>query len=221
MMRPRLNLNTLTSFTHLSYFTIEGFRQVIGSEAENPGQARIALSRWAKAGHVIQLKRGCYMPRPFYEAHCNEPSFLSAISAIIKPQSYVSLESILQRYGILTEITYLFTSITTRHTRLVENRLGTFLYRRVSPSLYFGYSLHDFFGITFAEASLAKALFDYLYLRPLSVASRLSGFSLAEELRLNLEEIPEADRDEFAGFVEQSKIKKMEVLLEHMRKTVW
>ncbi|OGO14943.1 MAG: hypothetical protein A2Z14_17040, partial [Chloroflexi bacterium RBG_16_48_8] len=188
IMRHRMNISMLTSFASIPYFTIEGFRQVAGIEESNDPHTRIALYRWTKAGHVIRLKKGVYMTRQFYEIHRGDLSFSSAMSAILQPQSYISLETILQRHGILTEATYPVTAITAKHTRLIENKLGTFIYRHVRSSLYRGFIIADYYGVPFAEASLPKALFDYLYLRPLAVVSRVARFNLAEELRLNLDE---------------------------------
>ena len=45
-------------------------------------------------------------------------------------------------------------------------------------------------GVRFAPATLAKALFDYRYLLPLYGVLRVTDFAIAEELRLNLDEVP-------------------------------
>ena len=76
-------------------------------------------------------------------------------------------------------------------------------------------------GIKFAEASLAKALFDFLYLRPLSGVIRSAGFDLAEELRLNLDEVAESDRTEFYAYVERSGVRKMERIADNFKRNVW
>lgn len=216
-----MKVTILSSFASIPYFTIQGLRQVAGIDATSEAHARIVLYRWSKAGHVIRLKKGVYMTRQFYERHRDDLSFSSAVSAILQPQSYVSLETILQRYGILTEATYPVTSITAKHTRLIENKLGTFLFRHIRSDLYHGFRIAEYYGIPFAEASLAKALFDYLYLRPLAVASRLARFDLAEELRLNLEEFSAQDREEFAGYVQRAGVRKMVDIYESLRNTAW
>ena len=70
-------------------------------------------------------------------------------------------------------------------------------------------------------ATLPKAIFDYLYLRPLSLVINSSQFNLIEDLRLNLDEISEQDQNQFSEFVELSKSKKMQKILKIFRNTVW
>lgn len=210
----------LTSLEPLPYFTIEAVRQLSGNEEIAPGTIRTALYRWMRSGHVIQLKKGVYTTRHFYELHRSDADFSMAVSAILIPQSYVSLEFILQRNAVLTEVTYPISAITVKNTRVIENTLGTFTYRHIKDELYRGYTITEYYGVLFAQASVAKALFDYLYLRP-QTGNLKSSSNLAEELRLNLEEFSIADQDEFAAYVESSKIMKMGRILKNLRRTVW
>jgi len=142
------------------------------------------------------------------------------VSAVLMPQSYLSLEYILQRNAILTEMTYPVTAVTLKQPRVFENKLGTFTYRNIKADLYQGFIFSEYMGIPIAQATVAKALFDFLYFRPWKVR-RLTGYDLAEDLRLNLEDFSKNDRGEFAAFVEISKSKKMGQILKNLRKTVW
>jgi hypothetical protein len=203
------------------YFTIEGAKQLLGDESTASGTIQTALYRWMKSGTVIQLKKGVYMTRRFYELHRAEADFSLAVSAILIPQSYVSLEFILQRNAVLTEVTYPISAITLKNTKVIENSMGTFTYHHVKENLYRGFIISDAFGIPFAQASVAKALFDFLYLRPWTGNTPTSSYNLAEELRLNLDDFSMADQNEFAEYVEMSHIKKMEKIMENLRRTVW
>jgi predicted transcriptional regulator of viral defense system len=216
----------LSVLEHLPYFTIDGFRQIAGDAAVDDARARIALSRWVKAGHLIALKKGVYMHRRFYELHRQETSFAPVVSAILLPRSYLSLEYVLQQSGILTEITYLVTAITSKNTRTFVNHLGTFVYRHIQPDLYFGFQIMDAYSMPYVQASVAKALFDYLYLRPLLANLDPEHYNLAEELRLNLEEFTREEQDEFAGFVLKSESTrrggaKMQRILKNLEAHVW
>jgi len=214
-----MKTNLLHPFERIPYFTMEGFKQAADiSKAE---QARLLLHRWVKAGHIIQLKNTVYMTKKFYEQRRNDAAFSAAVSAIILPQSYLSLEYVLQKHNILTEVTYPITAVTNKNTRRITNSLGTFWYRNLRADLYYGFAISDYFGIKFAVATLAKALFDFLYLRPLSRVIRSTNFDLAEELRLNLDELPESDRNEFYSHVERSGVRKMEKISDNLRKKVW
>ncbi|OGO75639.1 MAG: hypothetical protein A3K41_09280 [Chloroflexi bacterium RIFOXYD12_FULL_57_15] len=209
----------LQSFETIPYFTLEGFKQASGVDL--PGHARVQVYRWAKAGHLLTLKRGVYMTRRFYEQHSRDYLFSPAVSAILLPLSYLSLEFVLQKHNLLTEATYPITCITTKNTRRIVNPIGAFWYRHLRADLYCGFTITDYFGIRIAQASLAKALFDYLYLRPLPASFRTSKLDLAEELRLNLDDLPSADREEFARCVETSNSRKMTDILNNFRSHVW
>lgn len=216
----------LSAFERLPYFTIEGFRQIAGDDVVDDAHARTALYRWVKAGYLIALKKGVYMHRRFYEQHRQDAAFAPAVSTILLPRSYLSLEYVLQQHGILTEITYPVTAITIKNTRTILNSLGTFLYRHIQPDLYFGFQIMEAYDVPYAQASAAKALFDYLYLRPLPADLELQRYNLAEELRLNLEEFTRDESEEFARYVLKSEtIKKggakMRRILINLEAHVW
>lgn len=211
----------LSAFDKIPFFTTEAVKQLYGVEVYPKDSIKKALYRWMKAGHIIQLKKGTYMTRQFFELHRTDEGFSPAISAILIPQSYISLEFVLQRYAILSEVTYPVTAVTFKHARIIENKLGTFSYRNIKDVLYTGFDIHEFMGIPYSQAKLSKALFDYLYLRPLPRTWLPSDFNLAEELRLNIEEISEQDQMQFSEFVELSKSRKMQNILRNLRSTVW
>ena len=220
-MRHELNKRFLSKFSSFPYFTIEGFRQAAGIGIDEEPYSRKVLNRWAKSGDVLRLKNGVYMSREFYYQHKQDLRFTACVSAIIKPQSYVSLETILQRNGVLTEATYPITAVTVKHTRVFENSIGTFTYRSIKPVLFLGFTTFPYYGIAIAEASLAKALFDYLYFRTLSAAVRSNGFDLVEELRLNLSDLVEEERAAFSDLARKSGVRKMIEIDDYFRRTIW
>lgn len=211
----------LIPFDKIPYFTIAGFKQVLNAGESDTQRVRAMLSRWVKKGHIIRLKNGVYMTRRFFELHQSHASFTPAVSSIILPQSYTSLEYVLQRANVLTEVTYPITAITPKNTREVENALGRFVYRHIKSPLYTGFNQDTFLGVIFNQASVAKALFDYFYLRPLPRSLRTHRTNLAEELRLNLDELPLEERDEFEKYTEMSDSPKMSFIRKNLRRTVW
>jgi len=216
-----MKISILSAFDSIPYFTLSAVKQMQGDESTADGTIQTAIYRWMKAGHVIQLKRGVYMTRRFFELHGRDADFSPAVSAILIPRSYVSLETVLQRNAILTEITYPVTAVTLKQTRVIENSLGTFTYRNIKETLYHGFSITDYLGVPFAMATPAKALFDLLYLRPWHRNNRYAGYNLAEDLRLNLEDFSIENQMEFDGLVEMSKSRKMEQILKNLRRTAW
>ena len=216
-----MKYSILSSLDSFPYFTIEAIKQLLGDESAAAGTIQTALYRWMKAGQIIQLKKGVYMTRRFFELHRADADFAPMVSAILIPQSYLSMEYILQRNAILTEMTYPVSAITLKQTRVFENKLGTFTYRNIKEDLYQGFTISDYLGVPLAQATVAKALFDYLYLRPWKSKGRSTSYNLAEALRLNLEDFTEKDQVEFVEFVEIGKSKKMDRILKNLRKTVW
>jgi len=211
----------LDSLDRMPYFTIEAVKQLMEDSSPGEGSVQTAIYRWTKAGDIVRLKKGVYMTRRFYDTHRRDEEFASMVSAILIPQSYLSLEYVLQRNGILTDITYPVTAVTLKQTRVFENKLGTFSYRNIKPALYHGFTFSEYSGIPIAEAPLAKALFDYLYLRKLPEFDSLKEGNLAEKLRLNLDDLAAEDQLAFAGFVDYSQSKKMEQVLKNLKETVW
>ena len=216
----------LSAFENLPYFTIEGFRQIAGDDAIADARTRTSVYRWVKAGYIIALKKGVYMHHRFYEQHRQDATFARIVSTILVPQSYLSLEYILQQHGILTEITYPVTAITLKNTRTIINHLGTFIYRHIQPNLYLGFQIMEAYGVPYGEATAAKALFDHLYLRTLPTDLDPEHYNLAEELRLNLEEFTREEQDEFSGYVQKIAANrrggvKMHRILNNLEAHVW
>jgi len=64
-----------SSLDPIPYFTIEAVKQLLGDESAASGTIQTALYRWMKAGQIIQLKKGVYMTRRFYENHRADADF--------------------------------------------------------------------------------------------------------------------------------------------------
>ena len=161
------------------------------------------------------------MHRGFYERHRHEAVFSGMVSAILLPQSYLSLEYVMQQHEILTEITYPVTAVTLKNTRTITNSLGTFVYRHLKPILYQGFQIGEAYGIPYAQASVAKAVFDYLYLRKLPANIIPARYNLAEDLRLNLDGFTAAEREEFAGYIAFSGMVKMQQIMQNLEFHIW
>ncbi|MDP2600829.1 MAG: hypothetical protein Q8P84_08890 [Deltaproteobacteria bacterium] len=118
---------------------------------------------------------------------------------------YLSLEYVLQKYNLLTEATFAFTSITPKTTRRYTNALGAFYYHSVKKDLFFGFEPKHYGKNVIYEASLAKALFDYIYLR----MTDLDSDKIIDELRLNWRNLKDKDLKLFYRITQKSGIKKM------------
>jgi len=165
------------------------------------------ISRWLKKGEIIELKKGYYVTKEYKEKNISDPNYLFYLANILRYPSYVSSAYILQKYDIPTEITYPITSVTTKTTRIYANSLGNFIYYSISPKLYKGYNRQLFKTEPIYVASLAKALFDYLYFKYAKRKIKADEIILRE--RLNLENFKKNDIKEFKKYCRLANKKKL------------
>jgi len=148
----------LRAVADLPYFEIETLKTLFPDTAH---ALHVGLSRWKKAGKVIELRRGLYtLAEPWRRAPLHAPG----VAYALYPPSYLSLEWALSWYGIIPERSVTLTSVGTRATRSFSNTLGHFSYRTVKPSLFWGYRTELMKGLDVYLAEPEKALCDLWYL---------------------------------------------------------
>jgi hypothetical protein len=154
---------------------------------------RNQLSRWNKQGLVIQLKRGMYLLNRNDRA--SHPSRFFLANQLVFP-SYVSLESALSYYHIIPEGVYQITSVTTGKPAQYVSSEGTYVFRHVKQSLFFGFeAVRDERGFETLMARPEKALLDFFYLnlaqfsptddKVFRESCRFAGLEAVQPKRLN------------------------------------
>ena len=129
---------------------------------------RMALKRLNDKKLIRRICRGYYL-NPFSTVALEE------VSAYIYKPSYISLESALSRYGVLSQIPQVLTCVTTKLPRVFNTSLGTIEYRQVKKDYFFGFVKEGSYFIAEPE----KALLDFFYLERSKVtARRYSEFNL-------------------------------------------
>ena len=113
---------------------------------------RIALKRLTD--HKV-IQRIC---RNYYANPVNRPS-LEEVSAVIYKPSYISLESALSQYGILSQMPYTLTCVTTQLPKIFKTSFGDIRYRQIQQKHFRGFLQKN--GCYIAEPE--KAVADYLY----------------------------------------------------------
>jgi predicted transcriptional regulator of viral defense system len=88
----------------------------------------------------------------------NPPNDFAIANYLYQP-SYISLESALSFYGIITGFPYKITSISTKKSRLFNTDQKEFQYSQIAADLFWGYEKRE----NFLLADKEKALLDYLY----------------------------------------------------------
>ena len=105
------------------------------------------------------------------------PSDLYIANKIYSP-SYISLEFALAYHGVIPEIVYEITSVTTKATRRFEVKTlsKVFSYRKIKKAAYTGYNIQKSQSISFNIADAEKAFVDANYLRLFSKQKPISRF---------------------------------------------
>jgi len=216
-----MNAAILKRLDQIHFFTVESYMQVARLKESEKAKALNRLARAARAGQILRVKRGIYITKNFYDRYHQDERFNWVISHIINPISYVSSLTILQKANLLTEVTYPTTAITQKNTSKITNPTGVYTYQFIKKSLYTGFSNLEFLGLVYHTASIAKALFDFLYLKPIPRPLRSKEISIALELRLNLEVLSLKDQQAFEKYVEMSKSEKMCMILNNFKEHTW
>jgi len=155
----------------------------LAASCKSMPDVRLQLSRWVKAGKLIQLRKGLYTLAQPYRKVAPHPF---VIANAMKKASYVSLQSALAFHGMVPEHVPTVTSTTTQRPEQVNTPLGRFFFRHIKKDWFYGYRQTDLGqGQRAFVAVPEKALLDLVYLTPDS-ADR----DFLMELRLqNLEQL--------------------------------
>ena len=146
----------------------------------NPAQVQRQLSRWVRAGRVLQLRRGLYALAPPWRKRIPHP-FL--VANRLAPGAYVSGLSALAFAHAIPEHVAEVTSITSGRPHSRNLPLGRFSFRHLKAGLRFGYRQTELGNSQQAfVATPEKALLDLVHLQP-GGDDRV----YLQELRLNFE----------------------------------
>ncbi len=133
-----------------SYFTLADLEKIWSGKRES---LKVILSRLTKRGELKRIQKNVYfLPGAEIE--------IEKIANEIYFPSYLSFESALSKWGILSQIPYSLTFATTLKTKRVEIENITIEYRKIKEELFFGYTLLK--GVWVAKPE--KALCDTFYL---------------------------------------------------------
>lgn len=173
----------------------------------NPAQIRLQLSRWVNSGKVIQWRRGLYSLAPLYQKETAHPF---VIANHLQPASYVSLQSALSFYGLIPDVAQAVVSVGSGRSEKLTNPMGSFIFRHIKPTAFFGYTLAPLTSKQKAIiAEPEKALLDLLYLQPGS-----DSLPFLHELRLqNLEILDTPKLTNMANRFQTPKMQRIADLL--------
>jgi AbiEi antitoxin C-terminal domain len=134
----------------------------LAASGESLPSLRLQLTRWVKAGKVIQLTKGLYMLAEPYRKVTPHPFVLANA---MKKGSYVSLQSALAHFGMIPEHVPTVTSVTTKRPERIETPAGLHVFRHIKRGWFRDYEALDLGPRQRAfVATPEKALLDLVYL---------------------------------------------------------
>ena len=164
----------------LSLLTLNDFSKLFNIDNRQTLYKKIA--RLEKAQIIQKLIKGKYR-------FLFQPADDFTLANFIYQPSYVSLESALSFYGIITGFPYRITSISIKPTKLIEVGQKEYIYSRIEKSLFWGYTKLDNFLIAEKE----KALLDYIYF----------GIKGLRNLSFDEMDFSEIDKNKLAGYTKK------------------
>lgn len=135
----------------ISLFTLSDFAKIF--ELNNQQTLYKKIARLEQKQIIKKLIKGKYQ---FLLAKMND----FYLANFLYSPSYISLESALSFYSLITGFSYQITSLTPRPTKTIEINDKEYKYTHISPNLFWGYEKRE----NFLLAEPEKSLLDYIYL---------------------------------------------------------
>ncbi|MCL5069763.1 MAG: hypothetical protein M1308_02535 [Actinobacteria bacterium] len=174
----------------------------------DPNFGRSRLNEWQYKGYIKKIIKNFYI---FSDLKLDDGTLFEIANKIYSP-SYISSEMALSYYNLIPETVYLITSVSTRKTCSFNTDIGSFSYRNIKETGFFGYNLVKNKDKYFKIANPEKAIIDFLYYR-----KNLDSESAIEQLRINTEELKltlnEKKFKEYLNIINNRKLKKRANLL--------
>jgi predicted transcriptional regulator of viral defense system len=120
--------------------------------------ARNALRRYEARGLVEHISNKVYINR------LNQQFSPRDLVNVLRPDSYISLESALVERGVISQSPAVLTCVTTGFPKIFRSRSVTVVYRKISKELYWGFEDESTRYNKYRIAEPEKALLDWIYL---------------------------------------------------------
>jgi len=166
------------------------------------------LSRWTKQGLIRKIKKGLYV---FVDTE--KELIVQELSSLIIEPSYISLETALSMAGLIPEMVFTTTCVTTKKPISYDTYLGKVDYRHVGQSLFFGYNSIQGPNKPYYLAEPEKALLDYIYLN-----ASIDNRDAVTELRLDPEGFSKLDQVKIDEYLQVFSNIRMTHIIAQMRK---
>ena len=119
---------------------------------------RDALRRYEAQGLVERVSTKIYIN------HFNQQFSPRDLVNVLRPRSYISLESALVERGIITQSPSILTCVTPSYPQSFRSKSVSIVYRKISSKLYWGFQEKATRYNKYLIAEPEKALLDWIYL---------------------------------------------------------
>ena len=119
---------------------------------------RNALRRYESQGLVERVATKIYIN------HFNQQFSPHDLVNVLRPRSYISLESALVERGIISQSPSALICVTSGYPQSFRSKSVSIVYRKISPELYWGYEEKATRYNKYLIAEHEKALLDWIYL---------------------------------------------------------
>jgi len=202
------------------YFTKQNLALVLDKKPET---VNYFIKKALKKRELIAVKKGFFVAPSYIEKNIKnteeKEKYLEYLSNVLREPSYVSLEYVLSKAGLIPEGATTVTAVSTKTSRAFNSKLADFSYRQINRKLFFGYESVNFKDKRVKIACLSKALFDFLYFKKFADVADIREY-LLNRGRFNWEVFTNEDNRKFIEFAERSKSKKMKVIARQIKKYV-
>jgi predicted transcriptional regulator of viral defense system len=126
--------------------------------------AQNRIQKLAKAGWFLRIKKGFYMIIETLTSRSISDMSLIAISQALNNDSYISLDSALNYYGMFDQYSKSIVAINLKTSKCYKFQNNNYKFVKISKKYYFGFTQVRVDGKMINMATKEKALLDYLYL---------------------------------------------------------
>ena len=120
---------------------------------------RVLLKRQEARGLVERVARKLYVNKLAVSVNPRD------LAILISPQSYVSLESALNEWGVFSQTPSTLTCVSTRQIRPIETSLVKITFRTIKKELFWGFVERKTRYGNYSLAEPEKAILDWVYFR--------------------------------------------------------
>ncbi len=170
---------------------------------------RNKISKLIYSGDIIPLKKGLYILSEKYQ----KPVVRELVANLLYGPSYISLDYALSHYGLIPEMAYNITSVTSGRHKKFHTPIGWFNYHQLKPDYYRrGFRTDQKEGVSYLIAYAEKALCDKLYLAPAQKCLSQMEQLLFEDLRISPLSLKELNSELIRNFSKAANSKNIKLL---------